>query len=115
MIGRKFCILKKKKRVVVFHYLTLLVHCEKIDAYINKLYLFLNAHIGNIFWRKFYDIYGGADFGPYSPQSFDQFLEDNFVTRRAIPETLNDDNCYHCTCIKIFTILSRARVAQWVR
>ena len=35
-----------------------------------------------------------------------RFLEDNFVTRRAIRETLNDDNCYHCACIKIFTILS---------
>ena len=34
------------------------------------------------------------------------FLEDNFVTIRAIRETLNDDNCYHCSCIKIFTILS---------
>jgi len=35
-----------------------------------------------------------------------RFLEDNFVTRRAIGETLNDDNCYHCAYIKIFTILS---------
>jgi len=68
--------------------------------------------MGKYFGENFIDIYGGADFGPYSPQSFDQFLGDNIVTRRAIRETLNDDNCYHCACIKIFTILSRARVAQ---
>ena len=42
----------------------------------------------------------------HTPDKFDQFLEDNIVTRKAICETLNDDNCYHCACIKIFTSLS---------
>ena len=42
MLHRKFCILKKKT-FVDFHYLTLLIRCEEIDARINKLYLFLKS------------------------------------------------------------------------
>ena len=32
-----------KKTLVAFHYLTLLIRCEEIDADINKLYLFLKS------------------------------------------------------------------------
>jgi hypothetical protein len=42
MLHRKFCILKKKT-FIAFHYLTLLIRCEEIDAHINKLYLFLKS------------------------------------------------------------------------
>jgi hypothetical protein len=71
MIRRKFCILKKKWTFVAFHYLTLLVRCEEIGAYINYLYLFLKSrYCEYILENNFFDIWDGADFGPYSSQSF---------------------------------------------
>jgi hypothetical protein len=36
----------------------------------------------------------------HTPDKFDQFLEDNIVTRKAICETLNDDNCREKTFSK---------------
>jgi hypothetical protein len=39
---RTFCILKKM-RFSAFHYLTLSVRCEELDAHINYLYLFLKS------------------------------------------------------------------------
>ena len=43
VVSSVFC----KKTSVAFHYLTLLVRCEEIDAHINKLYLFLK----NTYWE----------------------------------------------------------------
>jgi hypothetical protein len=44
----------------------------------------------------------------HTPDKFDQFLEDNFLSGRAISmiDTLHEDNCDHCACFKIFTFLS---------
>ena len=41
-IIRTFCILKKMA-ISAFHYLTLSVRCEELDAHINYLYLFLKS------------------------------------------------------------------------
>ena len=67
-----FCILKKMT-FSAFHYLTLSVRCEELDAHINYIY-FWKAHTVNTFWRNFINIWGGADFGPYSSQSFDRLI-----------------------------------------
>jgi hypothetical protein len=48
---RTFCILKKMT-FSAFHYLTLSVCCEELDAH-NCIYLW-KAHIVNTFWRKCY-------------------------------------------------------------
>ena len=67
-----FCILQKMT-FSAFHYLTLSVRCEELDAHINYIY-FWKAHTVNTFWRNFINIWGGADFGPYSSQSFDRLI-----------------------------------------
>ena len=36
---------------------------------------FWKAHIVNTLWRKIFDIWGGADFGPYSSQSFGEAIK----------------------------------------
>ena len=43
VVSSVFC----KKTSVAFHYQTMLVRCEEIDAHINKLYLFLK----NTYWE----------------------------------------------------------------
>jgi hypothetical protein len=53
---RTFCILKKMA-ISAFHYLTLLVRCEELDAHINYLYLFLKSTyceyiFGKLFFMK---------------------------------------------------------------
>jgi hypothetical protein len=65
---RMFCIMKKMT-FTAFHYLNLSIRCEELDTltvFISEKHI-LWIHFG----ENFIDIWGGADFGPYSSQSFD--------------------------------------------
>jgi hypothetical protein len=67
---RTFCI-NEKITFSAFHYLTLSIRCEELDTHI-KLTVFISEK--RILWIHFgenvIDIWGGADFDPYSSQSF---------------------------------------------
>jgi hypothetical protein len=64
------------------------------------------------FYFKYIDVlwpydYATKNYSSHTPDKFDQFLKDNFLTGGAIlHDTLHEDNCYHCACFKIFTFLS---------